>query len=164
MNQSPLAKKLLKGLLASGLVVTALTVSSGTGVRAQAPCSPNPIACENLLTGNPSTEWDITGAGDSSIQGFATDISVNHGQIVRFKINTDANAYRLDRPSHDYASSIAACLLEQRGDRPQRLWQLGGIGVVDSPRKCGLGYLHREGRSRIRCGGVESHRLRRQRR
>ena len=39
----------------------------------------------------------MTGAGDTtSIQGFATDISVNHGGTVNFKINTNAEAYRLD--------------------------------------------------------------------
>src|SRR5207245_8367674 len=46
--------------------------------------------------GNSSTEWDISGSGDSSIQGFATDISVNQGQTVHFKINTIALAYRID--------------------------------------------------------------------
>ena len=30
------------------------------------------------------------------IQGFATDISVNHGETVHFKIDTDATDYRLD--------------------------------------------------------------------
>ena len=49
--------------------------------------SQNPIPAENSLTGNPSSEWDITGAGDLSLQGFATDISVNKGQTVSFKIN-----------------------------------------------------------------------------
>src|SRR5262245_36881132 len=40
----------------------------------------NEIAAENALPGNPASQWDITGAGDASIQGFATDMSVNHGQ------------------------------------------------------------------------------------
>jgi hypothetical protein len=66
-----------------------------TGVN---PCSPggNPIVCENGQQGNPSSEWDITGAGDATIQGFATDISVNKGGTVNFKISTPASAYRLD--------------------------------------------------------------------
>ena len=49
-----------------------------------------------LFPGNPSSEWDISGAGDSTIQGFATDISVNQGGTVNFKVNTTAAAYRLD--------------------------------------------------------------------
>src|SRR5215510_7311005 len=53
-----------------------------------APCNPpstNPIVCENTKQGTPASQWDISGAGDASIQGFATDISVNRGEIVRFK-------------------------------------------------------------------------------
>ncbi len=55
----------------------------------------NAIVAENALTGTPSSIWDINGAGDLSIQGFATDISVNKGETVHFKINTDANAYTI---------------------------------------------------------------------
>ena len=65
---------------------------------AATPCdSPaNAIVAENCLAGNPASEWDISGDGDQNIQGFATDISVNQGQTVDFKINTNASAYRLD--------------------------------------------------------------------
>src|SRR6267378_245471 len=60
-----------------------------------APCdSPvNTIVAENCLAGNPASEWDVSGAGDSSIQGFATDISVNRGQTVSFKVKTPATDY-----------------------------------------------------------------------
>ena len=52
---------------------------------------------ENQLTGTPSSTWSVSGSGDSTIQGFATDISVNHGQTVSFKINDSANkAYHID--------------------------------------------------------------------
>lgn len=56
----------------------------------------NGIVAENCQTGNPASEWDISGIGDSSIQGFATDISVNRGQAVSFKIQTATPSYRLD--------------------------------------------------------------------
>ncbi len=56
----------------------------------------NPIEAENCLTGTPSSQWDISGAGDASIQGFATDISVNRGSTVSFKIDTNATNYHLD--------------------------------------------------------------------
>ncbi len=56
----------------------------------------NPIVTENALTGNLPTEWDVSGIGDPSIQGFATDISVNKGQTISFKISTTATAYRID--------------------------------------------------------------------
>src|SRR3954465_4549814 len=55
----------------------------------------NAIVTENALPGNPASEWDISGAGDLSIQGFATDISVNKGETVHFKIKTDASSYSI---------------------------------------------------------------------
>ena len=57
------------------------------------PCGPNPIVCENQKPGH--SDFDIAGAGDSTIQGFATDISVNTGQTVDFKINTDSANYEI---------------------------------------------------------------------
>ena len=60
------------------------------------PTSLNPIVLENMKTGNPESEWGVQGSGDANIQGFATDISVNHGQTVNFKIATDSSHYRID--------------------------------------------------------------------
>jgi hypothetical protein len=62
------------------------------------PCGspPNAIVAENCKPGSPKSEWDIQGDGDPSIQGFATDISVNQGGTVDFKVKTDATNYRLD--------------------------------------------------------------------
>ena len=60
------------------------------------PATHNFIVCENIKPGNPASEWDVTLAGDDNIQGFATDISVDQGQTVRFKVDTDASDYRLD--------------------------------------------------------------------
>ena len=50
----------------------------------------NPIVAENCLTGNPDSEWDIGegNAGERTIQGFATDISLNQGGTINFKIST----------------------------------------------------------------------------
>ena len=68
----------------------------------------NPIVVENAKPGNPSSEWDIDGAGDSSIQGFATDISVNKGETIRFKIKTNATNYRLDIYRLGYYGGLGA--------------------------------------------------------
>src|SRR5438034_75366 len=51
----------------------------------------NAIVTENQLPGTPQSTWGVSGTGDSTIQGFTTDISVNHGQTVSFKINDAAN-------------------------------------------------------------------------
>lgn len=56
----------------------------------------NRVACENTAAGNPSSEWDISGSGDPTIQGFATSVSVNRGETVHFKINTNASLYHLE--------------------------------------------------------------------
>ncbi|MHA3773887.1 N,N-dimethylformamidase beta subunit family domain-containing protein [Verrucomicrobiota bacterium sgz303538] len=68
----------------------------------------NPIVIENALPGNPKTEWDVFGSGDASIQGFATDISVNKGETVRFKVDTDAKAYRIDIYRLGYYGGLGA--------------------------------------------------------
>ncbi len=70
-------------------------------LRAQVvdPCTTtpvNPIACENSKPGNPASEWDIAGSGSAAIQGFATDISVNKGGTIGFKVSTTAGSYRID--------------------------------------------------------------------
>jgi VCBS repeat-containing protein len=54
------------------------------------------IVTENQLTGTPQSVWSV-GTGNTTIQGFATDISVDQGQTVNFKINDSANApYHID--------------------------------------------------------------------
>jgi large repetitive protein len=47
--------------------------------------SQNPIVSENALTGTPQSQWDAPNG--TGIQGFATDISVNKGSKIDFKIN-----------------------------------------------------------------------------
>ncbi|WP_461476591.1 DUF4082 domain-containing protein [Microbacterium sp. HJ5] len=80
-------------------VVTALLLVAPPGPKAQAasPCGAtiNPITCENQKPGADPEEWDIDGAGDPSIQGFANDISVNAGQKIDFKVDTNASAYSI---------------------------------------------------------------------
>ena len=52
----------------------------------------NPIVAENMLPGSSVSEWDISGVGDTSLQGFATEISVDHGQTISFKIDDRSRA------------------------------------------------------------------------
>src|SRR5450755_2321653 len=64
---------------------------------AAAACpTPVTIACENTLPGDPPSDWQVTGAGDATIQGYATQAGVNVGQTVSFKINTPSTAYHID--------------------------------------------------------------------
>ena len=85
-------------LTALGLFLST-ALGSGAELAQAAPCDPpiqNAIVCENSKPGNPQSEWDVSGGGDPNIQGFATDISVDHGQTVHFKIDTAYSAYHLD--------------------------------------------------------------------
>jgi hypothetical protein len=103
------------GLLAT-VFVLALTLTPsqdhrGGEAASPGPCNPpivNPIVCENSKLGNPPSEWDISGAGDPSIQGFGTEISVNQGETVHFKIDTDADNYRLDIYRMGYYGGMGA--------------------------------------------------------
>src|SRR2546425_7666338 len=81
------------GRLLPCAVSLALTVVPLVASQARAQ---NAIVTENQLAGTDPAVWDIAGYGDASIQGFATDISVNRGETVRFKVKTDAAAYHID--------------------------------------------------------------------
>jgi hypothetical protein len=56
----------------------------------------NESVAENCRPGSPPSEWNTQGAGSASLQRFATDISVNRGSTVRFKIDASVASYRLD--------------------------------------------------------------------
>lgn len=72
------------------------------------PCYANSIQDENARTGTPASQWDVNGAGDPSIQGFATDISVNTGGTVAFKIKTVAASYTIDIYRMGYYQALGA--------------------------------------------------------
>jgi hypothetical protein len=79
------------------LLSTTLLAPNATTASAAGPCAvgSNPIVCENSKPGTDPSVWDINGAGDPSIQGFSSDISVNVGSSIDFKINTNAKAYSI---------------------------------------------------------------------
>src|SRR5438270_2260947 len=95
------------------LFVFAIALLPWLGSSAFGTCSnpKNAIEAENCLPGVPQSQWDISGAGDSTIQGFATDISFNQGQTVSFKINTNATSYKLDIYRLGYYSGAGARLV-----------------------------------------------------
>src|SRR5258707_384578 len=101
-----------------GIGVLAL---SGPGARridhvvgAAAPCPPppgaNPIVVENCSPGNQPREWDLSGGmGSAGIQGFTTDISVNKGDVVHFKVDVNpAGAFHLDIYRLGYYGGLGA--------------------------------------------------------
>ena len=56
----------------------------------------------------PPSEWDVSGAGDPSIQGFATEISVNAARRSTSRSTTDATAYRIDIYRIGYYGGVGA--------------------------------------------------------
>ena len=82
--------------LAIGLTLATLAFGALRAQSALAACTSNPIVCENQLPGDAPSDWQINGAGDSTIQGFATSMSVNVGQTESFKIKTPSTKYHID--------------------------------------------------------------------
>ncbi|WP_323100933.1 N,N-dimethylformamidase beta subunit family domain-containing protein [Intrasporangium sp. YIM S08009] len=81
-----------------GALAAIVSIPAGPAAGA-GPCGPpvvNVIACENTQPGTAPSSWQVSGAGDSTIQGFATSMSVNVGETVTFKVSTPARAYRID--------------------------------------------------------------------
>lgn len=85
------------------LTATALVVAPAAASDACAS-GDNQVVCENgrhdvdwsAWSGGRQPDWDIDGAGDASIQGFSTDISVNLGERIDFKVDTDAPSFAVD--------------------------------------------------------------------
>ena len=86
------AAALIAALVFTGLTALPGAANAASGCRAAA----NPVACENAKPGTDPAVWNISGAGDQSIQGFGTDISVENGATIGFKIDTDAAKYSID--------------------------------------------------------------------
>jgi len=86
------------------LVFLLLTGLEGAAVAQT--CTSNPIVCENSLAG--TSGWQISGIGDSTIQGFTTDISVNVGQTIYFKVQTPASSYHIDIYRLGYYGGVGA--------------------------------------------------------
>ena len=104
---------LLGALICAGLLQASPAAAAG-------PCGPpvtNPIACENSKPGDPPSDWQVSGVGDSTIQGFATQMSVNVGDTAYFKIKTPARSYHIDILRLGYYGGDGARII-QAGIRP----------------------------------------------
>ena len=99
--------------LAASLLVAVLAPAASQAQFSPCPTQPNQIACENSKAGTPQSQWEIDGAGDPSLQGFATSMSVNKGQSISFKIkSTTAAAYTIDIYRLGYYNGNGARLIQ----------------------------------------------------
>ena len=119
--------------IAVAVLIVAAFVS---GRRATAQCGPNPIVCENQLTGTVQSTWDVSGAGDGSLQGFTTAISVNVGETVTFKIDTTAATYNMDIYRMGYyggrgARKIGSTITGIGGQNQPNCVSNGSTGLLD---------------------------------
>src|SRR5690242_14677190 len=97
MSTARLRTRFLAAFLLA-ILMTLFAMVSARPAAAASPCGPpvtSVIACENTLPGDPPSDWQVSGAGDPTIQGFATSMSVNVGQTESFKIKTPAKSYHI---------------------------------------------------------------------
>jgi hypothetical protein len=101
--------------LVLALIVSTLSIAADPSLlapaRAAGPCDApvaSKVACENTQPGSPASEWQVAGAGNSTIQGYATSMSVNVGQTVTFKVKSTASAYRIDIYRLGYYQGLGA--------------------------------------------------------
>jgi hypothetical protein len=120
----------------AGLILVAIFVAFGAApALSQAACS-NPVACENQLPGADPATWEVDGAGDPTIQGYATQMSVNVGSTVNFKIKSSTSNYRIDIYRTGYYGGDGARLVQSNvshtgtGSQPTCLSQ-ASTGLVD---------------------------------
>ncbi len=66
--------------------------------HAQACSTPvtNEVACENSKPGTNWTDWEVVGPGDPALQGYATEMSVQAGDTINFKIKATSSNYHID--------------------------------------------------------------------
>ncbi|MBL0334034.1 MAG: DUF4082 domain-containing protein [Chitinophagaceae bacterium] len=78
----------------------------------------NPVVTENALPGTAASVWDVSGAGDLSIQGYATEFSINTGETVDFKIDVKAPAtgYTIQIYRLGYYNNTGARLIADLGN------------------------------------------------
>src|SRR6476646_7303271 len=83
------------GALVAALLAVSWTAPAHASSGSSCGATINPVVCENSKPGNSENEWQIDDAGDSTLQGFSTDTSVNIGATIGFKIKA-LEAYKID--------------------------------------------------------------------
>src|ERR1700736_5502194 len=110
---------LKRGVGLAGGAAALGTVGSASGATS------NSTVIENNSSGTAQSLWDLSGEGQYSgfglgngqtakagvptyLEGFADNLSVNHGQTINFKINTNCKNYRIDIYRLGYYAGLGA--------------------------------------------------------
>lgn len=152
---------LLRKTLIKQIAILLASVFMVSSAFASCTAPQNAIEAENCLPGTPSTQWSVDGAGDSTIQGFATDISVIPGQTINFKISTTASSYHIEiyrmgfyqgngarlittfTPTASLAQGQPACLQDSStGLTDCGNWRLSASWAVPATSVSGIYFAH----------------------
>src|SRR5262249_43985605 len=77
-------------------LISLVAVRPAAAAGACGPPGASVVAGGDTKPGGPPGEWLVGGEGDTSIQGFATQMSVAAGQTVSFKVSTPSRSYHID--------------------------------------------------------------------
>src|SRR5260370_4576421 len=89
------APRFVIGLILA-VLLSLLSLVSARPAAAASPCGPpvtSVIACENTQTGDPASDWQLSGIGGSTTQVLATSSSGNDGQDESINISTTSKAF-----------------------------------------------------------------------
>src|SRR5690606_20284130 len=100
--------RMFRTIAINSTAALACALALAVGCPVSTIAAPGDIISENALPGASPSEWDVEGSGDPSLQGFATEISVNRGETVHLKISTDAPTYDLEIFRHGYYGGAGA--------------------------------------------------------
>lgn len=95
-----------------------LVATAALGALPSYSASANEIQLENQDPGSPRSAWDITSA-NTSTEGFTTQMSVNRGQTIEFKIKSN-RGYRIDIYRLGYYGGNGARLVHSIPNLPTR--------------------------------------------
>ena len=147
-------------MIASLAAIVLLGLAGTAPSPALASCA-NPVACENALPGDPPSDWQVNGVGDSTIQGFAyvDERERRSDGVVQDQDAVDELPHRhpasgvlrrrwraQGRVEHQAVGVAAADptgLPHELIDGHHRLRQLGRVGVLDGSERCRVRHLHR---------------------
>src|SRR3954468_11228839 len=97
--------------LAAALVCLAIAPTTSQA----AVCTPpvvNKVACENSQPGADPSTWEVDGNGDDTIQGFSTQMSVQPGDTIGFKIKSATTNFHIDILRLGYYGGDGARLMQ----------------------------------------------------
>src|SRR5689334_8131302 len=115
MRRSALSRGLLLAIL---LVSLAALFGGRAGSRVNAADTLNPIQIENQKPGTPGWDDFASSSQQDLINGFASQISVNHGDPIDFYVTTTAPSFTINIFRMGWYGGVGARLVASLGSFP----------------------------------------------